>query len=113
MDTQSSRSNPFSGLDIEDHVADHLHNTLVNSGYAAETITTRLQIIPWQLEDPDELFRAEISGSVRSGARLRQEGDAAIDRIRTAMSQDIMANYCVDGMPIIPTAAHIISVRKP
>ncbi|MGG7517831.1 class I SAM-dependent methyltransferase [Allorhizobium undicola] len=91
---------------------EQLHRILQQAGFAAKTTKSCLHVIPWRLRDEDELFRAEYTSSVRSGARLRHEGETARERIREAMAKDIRNHYNEDGKLIIPMAAYIISVRK-
>lgn len=92
---------------------EQLQHIAAEAGFATATVQSSLHVIPWRLTDPDELFRAELAGSVRSGARLRQEPPVSRERIREAMAKDIQSNYNEDGNLIIPMAAYVITVSKP
>lgn len=89
-----------------------LSKVFESSGLSTNSIKSILQVVPWKLKDPDELFRAEISGSVRSGAQLRNEPPFSQGKIRNAMSEDIRNNYQENGEFVIPMAAYIISGVK-
>lgn len=82
------------------------------AGFHSNSMNKKLHVIPWRLKDPDELFRAEKTGSVRSGARLRQEPETSLKRIRQAMLDDIESNYSENGGWVIPMAAYVITMRK-
>jgi hypothetical protein len=90
-----------------------LDRILLEAGFDVATACSTLHVIPWLLKDADELFWAELSGSVRSGARLRQEPPASRERIRRAMARDIEDHYSENGRLIIPMAAYVIRVSKP
>lgn len=89
-----------------------LRTILDGANLCATSALVKLHVIPWELRDPDELYRAELSGSVRSGARLRQEPGPSLEKIRQAMSTDIEANYNENGNWVIPMAAYVISATK-
>lgn len=90
-----------------------LDQILLHAGFDTATTFSTLHVNPWLLKDADELFRSEYSGSVRSGARLRQEPPASLKRIREAIAQDIEDNYSENGRFIVPMAAYVIHVKKP
>ncbi|PTE19566.1 class I SAM-dependent methyltransferase [Cereibacter changlensis] len=90
-----------------------LRATLGRAGLDTTTVSSRLQIVPWRLKTPDELFQAEFSGSVRSGAQLRCQPAAALENIRHAMAADISVNYRESSSFIVPMAAYVISASKP
>ena len=52
---------------------DNFYQTLEMAGFDVSETDSQLVVVPWALKYPDELFLAELSGSVRSGAQLRQE----------------------------------------
>lgn len=90
-----------------------LNRILREAGFDTATTCSTLHVIPWLLKDADELFRAELSGSVRSGARLRQEPPESRERIREAMAREIEEVYSENGRYVIPMAAYVICVSKP
>lgn len=89
-----------------------LREALGRAGLDPATVSSHLQIVPWRLQEPDELFRAELSGSVRSGAQLRCQPTAVLENIRQAMAADIRMNYCEGNCFVVPMAAYVISASK-
>jgi SAM-dependent methyltransferase len=67
----------------------------------------------WRLNDPDQLFRAECSATVRSGARLRAQTPALKEKIRIFMMKDIKENYAnEDGHCELEMSAQIFEASK-
>lgn len=89
-----------------------LNEALVEAGFEPGSVQSQLHVIPWRLKDPDELFRAEFTGSVRSGAVLRQQPKMTREQIRSAMAKDILEHYSEEGALIIPMAAYVICASK-
>ncbi len=85
------------------------HALLGDAGFDVRSLRSRLVTIPWRLHTIDELFHAELRGSVRSGARLRNQSVAAQARIRTAMAERIEARYRDDRGYVLPMAAYLIT----
>jgi len=89
-----------------------LRAALGRAGLDATTMSSQLQIVPWRLKTPDELFQAEYAGSVRSGAHLRCQPARVLENIRHAMATDIRANYRENSSFVVPMAAYVISVSR-
>lgn len=89
-----------------------LTEKFTNAGFDSASIATTLHVVPWHLEDPDELFRAELTASVRSGAILRQQSEDIRERIRATMKKKISDHYQRDNKFSIPVAAYVISANK-
>jgi SAM-dependent methyltransferase len=67
----------------------------------------------WRLNDPDQLFRAECSATVRSGARLRAQTPALKEKIRIFMMKDIKENYAnEDGHYELEMVAQVFEASK-
>jgi SAM-dependent methyltransferase len=66
----------------------------------------------WRLNDPDQLFRAECSATVRSGARLRAQTADMKERIRLFMMKDIKENYASGSGFDLEMSAQIFEARK-
>ena len=81
---------------------------LTRAGFAACERQSRLVAFPWALKNIDELYEAEFAGSVRSGARLREQSPDRQRLIREAMAQAINQDYRVGVDYVIPMAAHVV-----
>ncbi|QIE44063.1 methyltransferase domain-containing protein [Pseudohalocynthiibacter aestuariivivens] len=87
--------------------ADVAETALNNAGFSAVTRT----IIPavWQMDDPGDVFDYFLQGTVRGGALLRPQPDAAKVAIRTAIVDRIKA-LCGDAGPwTVPVPAVLIA----
>jgi ubiquinone/menaquinone biosynthesis C-methylase UbiE len=84
-------------------------NFLTRAGFVQTSLVTRRLDVEWTLVNQHELFEAELAGSVRSGARLREQQPAPLQRIRKAMAERILRDYQVGGELRIPMAAYVIT----
>ena len=82
-------------------------------GFATDSIASHQVTVGWQVVCADYLYWAEYTGSVRSGARLREQTEAASERIRAAMAADVDARFRrADDTIVIPMSAYVISASK-
>ncbi|TCQ02667.1 methyltransferase family protein [Rhizobium sp. PP-F2F-G36] len=92
--------------------ADARRGLLRHAGFEECRQASSLATLPWSLNHVDDLFNAEIQGSVRSGARLREQTAEAQARIRTSMAAMIAERFSIEGGGYeLPLAAHIVVGR--
>ena len=65
----------------------------------------------WRFESPDQFFEAMVRGTVRTGALLRAQTPAALQRIRAAITEEAGAFADADGVAI-PMPSVLMSGRK-
>jgi ubiquinone/menaquinone biosynthesis C-methylase UbiE len=83
------------------------------AGFERATIRTALRSITWEMESPHDLFEAELRGSVRSGARLREQNEFRLSCIRAAMASDIRGRFASEHGFGLPLAAYVVSAEAP
>lgn len=85
---------------------------LIERGFDPATVHSLLVTVSWKLTDPDELYEAELKGSVRSGARLREQAPPVRAKIRETMAALVRERYETDGTYALPMAAYVLSGRR-
>jgi SAM-dependent methyltransferase len=86
---------------------------LALAGFSPSTVRSRVVTTAWRMDSPDRLFESEISGSVRSGARLREQTPETLAVIRRAMADEIESRYATTEGWALPMAAFVVSARRP
>lgn len=86
------------------------HRTLRGAGFTASEVTRAPQL--WRLQDPDDLFQAMLTGTVRTGGLLRAQTPEALGAIRQALRRAVEANKREDSYEL-PMPAVLASAVKP
>lgn len=85
---------------------------LDKAGFDSASVSRKLAQHTWLMSDANELFQSELIGSVRSGARLREQPQAAQSEISKAMTRAIEQSYaCPQGFAL-PMAAYVVSAIR-
>ncbi|WP_295473378.1 class I SAM-dependent methyltransferase [uncultured Pseudomonas sp.] len=85
---------------------------LEQAGFDKGSVTRKLVQHTWLMRDPAELFNSERVGSVRSGARLREQPAAVQARIGQAMAESIRLDYRHGDGFGLPMAAYVVSATR-
>ncbi|GFM83064.1 hypothetical protein PSCICN_37560 [Pseudomonas cichorii] len=91
---------------------DSLVKLLENAGFEASSVSRELTQYTWLMKSPAELFQSELIGSVRSGARLREQPEAVLREINQTMTDTIRENWSTSEGFALPMAAYVISALK-
>ncbi|RMQ44337.1 Methylase involved in ubiquinone/menaquinone biosynthesi [Pseudomonas cichorii] len=91
---------------------DSLARLLERAGFEATSVSRQLTQYTWLMKSPSELFQSELIGSVRSGARLREQPEAVLQEIDRSMTDSIRSNWSTPDGFALPMAAYVISAVK-
>ncbi|WP_460448091.1 class I SAM-dependent methyltransferase [Alsobacter sp. SYSU BS001988] len=86
---------------------------LRRAGFERMSIRSSLCAVTWRMRSPHDLFEAELRGSVRSGARLREQGEFRLSCIKAAMEADIRGRFASDDGFSLPLAAYVACAQAP
>ncbi|MFJ4142979.1 class I SAM-dependent methyltransferase [Pseudomonas sp. NPDC089734] len=89
-----------------------LARLLETAGFEATSVSRELAQYTWLMKSPAELFQSELIGSVRSGARLREQSEAVLRMINKTMADTIGETYATPDGFALPMAAYVISASK-